>query len=84
MNSSLVTNCALFPLDSSKFLFIFAGWIWHITLYYWYKMECGNNKIEFTMEEKYEKPVVRVVLTELRDTVLGTSGDEDPWGVDDD
>ena len=31
------------------------------------------------MEEKYEKPIVKVVLTELRNEILKTSGDDDPW-----
>ncbi len=31
------------------------------------------------MEETYVKPVVKVILTELRNAVLGTSGEDDPW-----
>ena len=31
------------------------------------------------MEKEYEKPLLKYVIAELRDTILGASGDDDPW-----
>ena len=54
------------------------------SLCYWYEMIYKQNKLNFIMEEKYEKPVVNIFMTELRNSILDYTGGYNPPEEDED